>query len=198
MKREDIKAIFAEATDEQLKRIMDLNGADVEKVKGRVTALEAELKEKNTALENLNGEFEKLNRSSATAEDYKSKLETLQNEIAEREQAREAEERETAERAEFDKYFADNNREWSNPFIADGYFGKFKEAKKAPENSGKVSADILHELTKDDKTAFKGVTAEVKLPGVQPLGGVDTDAKTAKARAVLLSIGTTGAIPHFV
>lgn len=169
MKREEIKAIFAEATDEQLKRIMDLNGADVEKVKGRVTALEAELKEKNTALENLNGEFEKLNRSSATAE-----------------------------RAEFDKYFADNNREWSNPFIADGYFGKFKEAKKAPENSGKVSADILHELTKDDKTAFKGVTAEVKLPGVQPLGGVDTDAKTAKARAVLLSIGTTGAIPHFV
>ncbi len=185
MKREEIKAIFAEATDEQLKRIMDLNGADVEKVKGRVTALEAELNEKNTALENLNGEFEKLKQSNATAEDYKSKFETLQSEIAEKEKAREAEERETAERAEFDKYFADNNREWSNPFIADGYFGKFKEAKKAPENSGKMSADILHELTKDDKTAFKGVTPGVKLPGVQPLGGIDADAETAKARAVM-------------
>lgn len=31
MKREEIKAIFAEATDEQLKKIMDLNGSDVER-----------------------------------------------------------------------------------------------------------------------------------------------------------------------
>ena len=48
-----------------------------------------------------------------------------------------------------------------------------------------MSADILYELTKDDKTAFKGVTAEVKLPGVQPFGGIDADAETAKARAVM-------------
>ena len=33
MKREEIKAIFADATDEQLKAVMDLNGADVEKAK---------------------------------------------------------------------------------------------------------------------------------------------------------------------
>ena len=32
MKREEIKSIFADATDEQLKTVMDLNGADVEKV----------------------------------------------------------------------------------------------------------------------------------------------------------------------
>ena len=33
MKREEIKSIFADATDEQLKAVMDLNGADVEKAK---------------------------------------------------------------------------------------------------------------------------------------------------------------------
>ena len=40
MKREEIKAIFADATDEQLDKIMSINGADVEKYKSKVTALE--------------------------------------------------------------------------------------------------------------------------------------------------------------
>ncbi len=51
MKREEIKAIFAEATDEQLKKIMDLNSSDVEREKGKLTALEAELKGKKQAFE---------------------------------------------------------------------------------------------------------------------------------------------------
>ena len=50
MKREDVKAIFAEATDEQLNKIMGLHGADVEKYKGKVTALEAENAEKKNSL----------------------------------------------------------------------------------------------------------------------------------------------------
>ena len=33
MKREEIKAIFPEASDEQLSKVLDINGADVEKVK---------------------------------------------------------------------------------------------------------------------------------------------------------------------
>lgn len=60
MKREDIKAIFAEATDEQLKKIMDLNGLDVEREKGKLTAAEAELKEKNDAFNKLKDDFELL------------------------------------------------------------------------------------------------------------------------------------------
>lgn len=70
MKREDIKAIFAEATDEQLNKVMGLHGADIEKYKGKVTALEAENAEKKTAFDNLNAEFEKLKESNASAEDY--------------------------------------------------------------------------------------------------------------------------------
>jgi len=50
MKREDVKAIFAEATDEQLNKIMGLHGADVEKYKGKVTALETENTEKKNSL----------------------------------------------------------------------------------------------------------------------------------------------------
>ena len=97
MKREDIKAIFAEATDEQLKKVMDLNGADVEKLKGKVTALEAENTEKKSAFDKLKDEFEALKSSNAAAEDYKTKLETLKADIDQKEEAAK-EEREKAER----------------------------------------------------------------------------------------------------
>ena len=50
MKREEIKTIFPEASDEQLKQIMDLNGADVEKFKAKVTDLETELKRQRSRL----------------------------------------------------------------------------------------------------------------------------------------------------
>ena len=85
MKREEIKAIFADATDEQLKAVMDLNGADVEKVKGKITSLEAELEEKKQSFDSLTSEFNALKESNATADDYKAKFENLQNEIREKE-----------------------------------------------------------------------------------------------------------------
>ena len=40
MKREEIKAIFADATDEQLDKVMSIKGADVEKYKNKVASLE--------------------------------------------------------------------------------------------------------------------------------------------------------------
>ena len=85
MRREDIKAIFAEATDEQLQKIMSLHGADVEKYKSKVTALETQAAENKTAFDKLNTEFEQLKASKASAEDFKTKFEQLQADIAEKE-----------------------------------------------------------------------------------------------------------------
>ena len=80
MKREEIKAIFPDATEEQLKSVMDLNGADVEKVKSKVTALEADIKDKETDLNKLNDEFKKLKEANASGEDWKAKYEALEAE----------------------------------------------------------------------------------------------------------------------
>ena len=88
-----------------------------------------------------------------------------------REAERKAAYAEAQERADFDKYFADNKKEWANPFIADGYFAKFKEAKAQESNKNKMLADILSDLTKDDTTAFKIPTPTVKLKGAEPMGG---------------------------
>ena len=74
MKREEIKSIFPDATDEQIQSVMDLNGSAVEKYKSKVTALEADLKEKNKDFDKLNSEFETLKESGASAEDWKVNL----------------------------------------------------------------------------------------------------------------------------
>ena len=170
MKREELKQI-AELTDEQLDKIMDINGADVEKVKAKVTALEAELKEAKATTDKINAEYEALKSSNAGAEEYKSKYEAL---VAENEaKAKQAEaERIAKEKAEgLDRRFdaVVGEKSFQHEAIRADYRRKFENALADKENEGKSDADIFHALTKDDATAFKGVTA-VRLAGGKPTG----------------------------
>lgn len=170
MKREELKQI-AELTDEQLDKIMAINGADVEKVKAKVTALEADLKEAKEANDKINTEFEALKSSNAGAEEYKTKYEAL---VAENEaKAKQAEaDRIAREKAEsLDKRFdaVVGEKKFSHDAIRADYRAKFENALADKENEGKSDADVFHALTKDDATAFTGVTA-VKLAGGRPQG----------------------------
>ena len=170
MKREELKQI-AELTDEQLDKIMAINGADVEKVKAKVTALEADLKEAKAANDKINTEFEALKSSNAGAEEYKTKYEAL---VAENEaKAKQAEaERVAREKAEsLDKRFdaVVGDKEFSHDAIRADYRRKFENALAEKENEGQSDADVFHSLVKDDATAFTGVTA-VKLQGGRPQG----------------------------
>ena len=190
MRREEIKSIFADATDEQLKAVMDLNGSDVEKVKSKVTALETELKEKKSDFEKLNTEFEALKTANASGEDWKAKFEALQAEnVAKEKQA-------LAEKAEKEK--EENNRllfqkaveaygkksdDWNGKFTEEGYYNEFIKALELEENTGRAHKDILHDLVKNDATAFKGVQA-VKLAGGTPQG-IGSNYDDATARAVM-------------
>lgn len=175
MKREEIKSIFPEATDEQLKSIMDLNGADVEKAKSKVTALETELKEKKADFDKLNGELEALKASNASGEEWKTKYEAI---VAENEaKAKQAEaERILKEKQEnvlnrFNAVVGD--KKFSHDAVKADYLKKFGEALENKDFEGKSDADILHALTKDDASAFVGVTP-VKLAGGRPQGGGKT------------------------
>ena len=170
MKREELKQI-AELTDEQLDKIMDINGADVEKVKAKVTALEADLKQARETIDKTNTEFEALKSSNAGAEEYKTKYEAL---VAENEaKAKQAE----AERILREKTENINNRfntvlkdkKFSHDAIREAYLKKFGEALGSKDFEGQSDEQIIHTLTKDDATAFTGVTA-VKLAGGRPTG----------------------------
>ena len=185
MKREEIKAIFAEATDEQLDKIMAINGSDVEKYNGKFTALETDLKGKKEAFDTLNNEFENLKTSNAAAEDYKTKFEQLQNDIAEKEKAAK-EEKEKAEReanilSRYNAAAVDKEGkplEWSHEAIKNDYLHKFTEALSDAANEGKSDADIFNALTKDDGAAFKVPNAQNVFGGADNVsGGVFDDAK---------------------
>ena len=161
MKREEIKSIFADATDEQLKAVMDLHGASVERHKARITTLEGELEGKNQDIEKLSKEFNTLKESNASADDYKAKFEDLQKEIKEKEEKAEAD-RKAKEKADeiagrFDQVVGE--RKFSHEAIKADYLRKFTEALDNKDYQGKSDADILHDLTKDDGAAFAGVTA---------------------------------------
>lgn len=170
MKREELKQI-ADLTDEQLDKIMAINGADVEKGKSKITALESELKELKEANAKINTEFEALKSSNAGAEEYKSKYEAL---VAENEaKAKQAEaDRILAEKtADIEKRFSEcvGDKKFSHDAIKADYLKKFADALESEEYKGKGDADIFHALTKDDATAFTGVTT-VKLAGGRPAG----------------------------
>ena len=184
MKREEIKVIFPDATDEQLSKILDINGADVEKVKAKVTALEADIKDKKDAFDKLNTEFESLKSSNAGAEEYKSKYEALVAENAAKEK-----------QAEADRILAEKNENIKNRFstvlgekkfnheaIKAEYLKKFTEALDLKENQGRSDADIFHELTKDDGAAFTGVTT------VRLAGGTQRSSSKYNSKEEIISI----------
>ncbi len=182
MTREEIKAIFAEATDEQLNKVMALYGAGIEKHKGEAAALKAELKEKKDALENLGSEFEMLKANNAAAEDYKEKLEALQRDVAEKEKAaREHAEQEEKRASALRRYEAasvdknGNPLKWSHDAIKADYFNKFLKALSDKEYEGRSDLEIFNALTKDDAEAFKIPTAEVVTDGAARVTGGETD-----------------------
>ena len=191
MKREELKAIIEGITEEQLKAILDLNGADINKAKGEYDALKSELDTEKKTISTMTEELQSLKASNATAEDWKAKFEQLQKDNAEKEkQAKE--EREKAEREENikNRYNAvcvdkdGNPLEWSHEAIKADYLRKFGEAIADSANTGKSDADIFHALTKDDAAAFKTIQPQVNLPGANPIGGGSDDALAA-AKAVM-------------
>ena len=167
MKREEIKTIFPDATDEQLKAVMDLNGTNVEKVK----ALEAEAKDKKEAFDKLNSEFEALKSANASGEDWKAKFEALQAENLAKEKQAEADRILAEKNADIEKRFSTcvGEKKFSHDAIKADYLKKFSAALESEEYKGKGDAYIFHALTKDDAAAFTGVTA-VKLQGGTPQG----------------------------
>lgn len=171
MKREEIKAIFPEATDEQLSRVMDINGADVEKVKAKVTALEADVKEKNEAFDKLNKELTALKDAGATADEWKAKYEAIVSENEAKAKQAEADRILAEKTADIERRFAEcvGEKKFSHDAIKDSYLKKFSDALDSDEFKGKGDVEIFHALTKDDASAFSGVTP-VRLAGGRPMG----------------------------
>ena len=156
---------------EVAEKIFAERSKEIEADKAKREKLETELKEKKESLDNLSKEFEDLKSSNASAEEYKTKYEAL---VADNEaKAKQAEaDRILAEKTEnINKRFEAvvGEKKFSHNAIKADYLKKFGEALELEENKSLSDEQVFHNLIKDDKNAFEGVTA-VKLAGGRPSG----------------------------
>ena len=156
---------------EVAEKIFAERSKEIEADKAKREKLETELKEKKESLDNLSKEFEDLKSSNASAEEYKTKYEAL---VADNEaKAKQAEaDRILAEKTEnINKRFEAvvGEKKFSHNAIKADYLKKFGEALELEENKSLSDEQVFHNLIKDDKNAFEGVTA-VKLAGGRPTG----------------------------
>jgi hypothetical protein len=119
----------------------------------------------------LEDEVTRLNENANGNEDVKKELEALKAKIDADAKQAEAE-RISREKAESDERLfneAVGEKKFSHDAVKSHYFNLFRQDLAKEENKGKSAVDILHNLTKDDATAFTGITA-VKLAGGRPSG----------------------------
>lgn len=171
--RETAEKIFAE------------RGKEIEAEKQRYGQLGTKLGEKENDLTKITQELDILQKSNADAEEWKNKYETLTAEIEEKE-AQAKKDQEAKEKADnianrFEAVVGE--KKFSHEAIKEAYHKKFGEALESKDFEGKSDADIFHELTKDDATAFEGVTA-FKLEGGSDKG-IGAEIDDAQARAVM-------------
>lgn len=164
---ETAKTIFAE-------RGKEINAANA-KAQESLEAVKTDLATANSTITQITSELDGLKATNASAEEYKTQLEALQQQIADKEAQEKAEkaaaEKEANIKARYAAASVDKDGkplEWAHDAIRDSYYSKFAAAIEDKANEGKSDADIFHALTKDDATAFKGVQPFI-LAGSKPI-----------------------------
>lgn len=85
MKRTDITGIFPEATDEQIKALMNINGADINNAKRGVDDLQTQLTQANATIDELKKGAEVLEEAQNRAKQFETELTELKTANAIRE-----------------------------------------------------------------------------------------------------------------
>lgn len=151
MKREDIKKIFPDATEEQLKGLLDINTADIGKAKGELETVKANLEKANGTLKEYETTIADLKKSAEGNEDFKKKFEELEQRIADEKAEAEKKAKEEAEEAEYSSRFKTvvGEQKWRDELTEKAVYAEFKTALQDETNKGKGDKDILAALTQD-------------------------------------------------
>lgn len=179
MKREDVLKLFPEATPGQLKTLLDINCDDVEKAKGKLTTAEAELKQANETISTMTEEIQALKETGGTAEEYKNKLEQLQQDIAAKEEQAKTE---AADKELTDKIIAvfPQDKQFTSDYVKNGLVSDIKA--KFAEDSTKGLQAIFNELTQDKE----GIFASQNPPGqMSGMSGADVAVSEDTLRAAM-------------
>ena len=151
MKREDIKKIFPDATEEQLKGLLDINTADIGKAKGELETVRADLEKANGTLKEYETTIADLKKSAEGNEDFKKKFEELEQRIADEKAEAEKKAKAEAEEAEYSNRFKTvvGEQKWRDALTDKAVYAEFKTALQDEANKGKGDKDVLAALTQD-------------------------------------------------
>ena len=151
MKREDIKKIFPDATEEQLKGLLDINTADIGRAKADLETVRADLEKANGTLKEYETTIADLKKSAEGNEDFKKKFEDLEQRIADEKTEAEKKAKEEAEEAEYSNRFKTvvGEQKWRDALTEKAVYAEFKTALQDEANKGKGDKDILAALTQD-------------------------------------------------
>ena len=179
MKREEIKAIVEGITDEQLKKILDINSADIGKAKGDFAALEQKVETLTKDKSDLESKINELTEQNKTAEATKKELEDLKKEIADK---KAAEEKEAEDKALTDSIIASfGDKKFTSDYVKNGIIADMKLEIAKPENKSKGYAEVFENLTKDKEGIFANPNPAVDMGGIGNLGGSEISDDEARA-----------------
>lgn len=151
MKREELKKIIPDITDEQLGKILDINSADIGKAKGDYDKVKGDLDKANEDIEKYQNKITELETTVNNGEDFKKKFEDLKKEIDDERAETKRKAEEAAEEAAMSERFKTvvGEQKWRDELTEKAVYSEFKTALKDEANKGKGDKDILEALTKD-------------------------------------------------
>ena len=179
MTRQDIAKIFADATDEQISALLDINSTDIGNAKKR---LENELDTANNALAERDSTIAELEKAKGDTETLQKIIDEYKAADEERKAAEKAAADEAALAARFDAVATD--KKFVNDFTRNGIVAEFKDALAKDENKGKSDTEIFAAMVKDRDGIFVNPNAPQDIPGtgnIPPVGTLDDN----QVRAVM-------------
>ncbi len=143
MTRDELRGIVEGISDEQLKKILDLNSSDIGKAKTRSDELERLLNNAEEKLSAANEQIEAYEGRQREAEEVKTKMEELQK-IVDNYEAQNAQRK-------VENRFKNVTRDvkFLNDFTRAGVFEEFSRAVAEEKNEGKSDDEIFAELLGD-------------------------------------------------
>lgn len=167
MKREELKNIIPDITDEQMGKILDINSADIGKAKSDYDKVKSDLDTANGKVTEYEKKIGELEESIANGDDFKKKFEDLKQEIEdEKAEAQRKADEAAAEQAMAERFkTVVGEKQWRDELTGEAVYSKFKAAVADEANKGKGDKDILEALTKD-QDYWKNPNKPANMPGV--------------------------------
>lgn len=152
MTRDELRGIIEGITDEQLKKILDINSSDIGKTKKAAEDMSLKLEAANLHAGKLEEELSALRESQCEADEMKQKLDELQKVIDEKRVAEEAEKKQLELEQRFG--LAAEGAAFINDFTRAGVLEKFKSALLDENNVGKADSEIFGQITTGMENIF--------------------------------------------